>query len=54
MKIALRIASLTGLISALLEVYLKFQANQILLGALWCIVACAWVYVTWVSWKKVR
>lgn len=52
MKIALRVLSLAGFISALLEAIMKFQLNQILLGTLWGIATCAWGYVTWFNWRK--
>lgn len=52
MKIALRVLSLAGFIATLLEMVMKFQANQILLGTLWGIATCAWGYVTWFNWRK--
>ena len=52
MKIALRVLSLAGFISALLETIMKFQANQNLLGIIWCIATCGWGYVTWFNWRK--
>lgn len=52
MKIALRVLSLAGFIATLLEAVMKFQLNQILLGALWGIATCGWGYVTWFNWRK--